>query len=632
MPDFYAKVPKDLEANLAYRIELRRKAQASPRFQAALLKASREDVLFWINAFCWAYEPRPRIVDGVKMPHTIPFITWSHQDPVILEIKKHLGFEDIGAEKSRGEGASWIASLLALHDWTFEPLTAIGLVSRNEAAVDNPEDPDSLFWKIDWELTQLPFWMRPPFKRRLDQHTLRNLSNGSTITGYAATGDVASGGRKKWFLMDELAKFDRGPDAEAMASTQYVTNSRLVVSTPKGSEGAYYDLMHQPSSMVKVVLDWKDNITRNRGLYTLQNSIPVAIDPVNNPLPKGYATESVEILSRLRNKGFKLDGSVRSPWYDHECDRPGATPQNIAQELDRDYGGSMYRIFGNDFFDRTEDSVRKPFVAGMLDYSKETLEPSWDTIEAGPMHLWTTLDAQRRPPQHPYAIGADVSTGLGGSYTSNSVVTVIDMLTREQVLEYACNTMSVPDFADLCIALAKWFHGAYLSWEHNGPGAGFTARVKTQRYPNCYLRASYWRSGSKKRSKELGWWTDDKTKEKMFSELARAVKVRELVLRSEMLVTECGQYVRLGGKIEHIMAANTADESSRGKAHGDRVIAAGVCLQAVLDRPLSRPGGESSLGEPRPDTMAARQKAYEDSQDPGDGWDERSNWDLARAR
>ena len=23
-----------------------------------------------------------------------------------------------------------------------------------------------------------------------------------------------------------------------------------------------------------------------------------------------------------------------------------ATPQNIAQELDRDYGGSMYRIFG----------------------------------------------------------------------------------------------------------------------------------------------------------------------------------------------------------------------------------------------------------------------------------------------
>ncbi|MHC4718629.1 MAG: hypothetical protein ACYS5V_16795, partial [Planctomycetota bacterium] len=448
------------------------------------------------------------------------------------------------------------------------------------------------------------------------------------INAYAATGDVARGGRAKWFLMDELGAFRRGPDKEAMASTQHMTESRLIVSTPGGPEGAYYDAMHEPSGMVKVILDWKDNPVRNRGLYTMDKGVLTAVDPENNPLPEGYAENSKNLLSRLRTRGFKLDGVTRSPWYDEQCDRPGATPKSIAQELDRDYGGSTYRIFGAEFFGKTDESVRPPYARGEMGYHPETLVPDFETVEKGPLLLWTALNARRKPPRHDYVIGADVSSGLGGSYTSNSAAVVVDATTMEQVAEYASNTITPADFADLCIALAKWFHDAYLAWEHEGPGTAFTAQVLRRKYSNVYRRTILWRKGRKK-TKEVGWVTNARTKEAMFTELGRSVRSGELKIRSRTLSKECGEYVRVNGKIVHVLSVSTDDDSSKGKAHGDRAIALGVCLQGVRDRALGLPSDEKRPRVIPPNCMAARQEAYEQTlREKASNWDDRSNWDL----
>ena len=237
------------------------------------------------------------------MPMVIPFITWEHQDPMIISARKTLGFDDVGIEKSRGEGASWIFVLLALHDWLFQPMSAIGFISRTEMAVDNPDDPDSLMWKLDWELTKLPPWMAgerdKDYTRNLSRHILKNLRNGSQVVGYTATGDVTTGGRKYWIMFDELAKFPRPADTHAMASTQHVTESRALISTPKGAEGEYYRIMHAPSNMVKLILDWKQNETRNRGLYKLEHGVPVAADPKGNPLAANYSPPNQEVLDML---------------------------------------------------------------------------------------------------------------------------------------------------------------------------------------------------------------------------------------------------------------------------------------------------------------------------------------------
>lgn len=622
----YKIVPMELVPNLRFRRALLSRCQADKAFRDAVWQVCKEDCLFFFNAFCWVYEPRPRVVNGIVLPHQMPFIAWEHQVPAILEIKENLGLCDIGVEKSRGEGMSWMGILLAMHDWLFDDMAAIGFVSKDEVSADDPNDPDSLLWKCDYTLKKLPVWMAgvrdKDWKRDVSKHVLRNLRNESTISAYAATGNVASGGRKKWFLKDELAKFPKPADKDAMASTQHVTNSRLIVSTPKGSDGAYYDVMHEPSNMVRVVLDWKMNPTRNRGLYEFVNGLPVALD-ANNPLPPHYdpPTEAVlDMFSRLRRKGFKLEGKHRSPWYDRECDRAGATPQNIAQELDRDYGGSAYRVMGEAFIAKVEGTVTQCVLEGDVDYGMEKLD-GFKFIETtgGPLKLWIPLDTLGNPPRSSYVLGGDVAAGTGGSYSSNSTLWILDLITGEQVGEFASNTIAPTDFADMSIALAKWLYGAYLAWEANGPGTSYTKQVITRMYENVYMRKSVSRRGEA-RTKELGWWTDDRSKEVMFDDIRKAVVTNEIVVRSIDTLKEFDKYVRKEGKIHHALVKNAVDDS-KGASHGDRAIAACVCLQAARDRPLGEAQSQSFVEAP-PGTMARRLQDYEDSlRSKDDVWD-----------
>jgi hypothetical protein len=161
-------------------------------------------------------------------------------------------------------------------------------------------------------------------------------------------------------------------------------------------------------------------------------------------------------------------------------------------------------------------------------------------------------------------------------------------------------------------------------------GGGFTIRVKKFGYQNIYYRDILFRRGKKKR-RELGWNTDEKTKGAMFGEFSRAVRTSELKLHSDMLVKECGQYVMLGGKIEHAQSRATRDDSSKGRSHGDRVIAACVCLQGVRDRPLMRKNMDDlEYGKNPPQgTLAYRMLERERAESSGDDvWDDRGSDDT----
>jgi hypothetical protein len=145
------------------------------------------------------------------------------------------------------------------------------------------------------------------------------------------------------------------------------------------------------------------------------------------------------------------------------------------------------------------------------------------------------------------------------------------------------------------------------------------------------MREQHWRSGKRKITKDMGWWTDDKSKEVMFAEFIRSVKRGEFIVHSDKLVEECGQYVRLAGKIEHNQAVNTDDDSSKGKAHGDRVMAIGVGIMAARRRPHGAEAAKQEVeSNPTPGTMAARMKAREEAElEATSDWDDRDNYDLA---
>jgi phage terminase large subunit len=289
----YLTVPRDLVENVKYRIRLREQCAADARCRGAVWRACKEDVLFFMTAMCWLYEPRPRFgSDGRALPKRIPFIPWEHQVQIIKKIDANLGVNDIAVYKSRGEGLSWIGVLLALHDWLFDDMAKIGLVSSSMLKADDPGNMDSLMAKMVWELDQLPPWMigkkGVDWKRNIAEHYLINFRNASQANAFAATADAGRSGRYKWFLADELAFWDSGDDRKFMESIRGSTDCRLAISTPNGSEGEFYEMVYVPSNAAKIRVHWTQNQSKNLGLYKLLSGVPVAVDARSNPLMPDY--------------------------------------------------------------------------------------------------------------------------------------------------------------------------------------------------------------------------------------------------------------------------------------------------------------------------------------------------------
>ena len=90
----YKQVPKTLKENLEYRMDLLKWADTNER-QRTLWTACRHDILFFINAFCWLYEPRNNRLRGTSS-NVIPFMTYKFQDEAFLDMHEALGTRDIG--------------------------------------------------------------------------------------------------------------------------------------------------------------------------------------------------------------------------------------------------------------------------------------------------------------------------------------------------------------------------------------------------------------------------------------------------------------------------------------------------------------------------------------------------------
>lgn len=644
MADFYKSVPKDLHSNLEYRLNLRKKATKDPGLRRAIMAACKHDILYFLNAWCFIIEPRTRLDDkGNKKAKVFPFLTWEHQDYWFPKVREALGVRNVTVEKCRGEGWTWFECLAALQDLLFEEDTLVGLVSSTEKKSDS-QSLGSILGKIDWELTHLPTWMTGvkgrdrnnpcDWYRSANQHAFINVRNGTQITAFAAGPDVGRGDRFTWFGLDEHASDEwksENNDEKVLESLGGTTDSILSISTPKGAFGAFHRLVHAPSETdLKVTIDWRDNPSKNRGLYKLVNDRPVAVDPINNPLPPEYQEfhKGVsDMLSRLRKRGYDLDSKTRSPWLDRECDRGISTPQNIAQEIERDYGGSVARIFGAQCIAKSEESARTPDIYGMLSVYDD-LSYSFDRVDNGAFLLWCQLDINNKPPKHQYIVCADVASGDGGDYCNNSAIIVLDLNTGEQVLEFVTKTVKPPDLADKAIAIAQWFHGAFLAWEHMGPGASFTKQVVERGYNNCFEREVLDKF-TRKRTRKLGFDNRGSAREALFGDLERQIRTGGILVRSRFLSEELGQYIRNDkGKIQHVSV--NGDDS----AHGDRVIAIGVGVQAMKSRPLPSLIAKENqdIDEPMPGTLAYREWVFNQRNvDEANGWDDRSTSDFRGA-
>jgi hypothetical protein len=564
------------------------------------------DPLFFFNTFCYLLEARGKqdwnTTEAYGSNKAIPFITRSYQDNLIQTCVENLGRQDIVVPKSRETGISWIMCALAAWDWIFHDETHIGFVSKDLLSANNPSDPDALFSKFQFLLDRLPFWLMSPldYDRNITKNTYKNLKNSSSLTAYPANGDLARGGRKTWMLKDEFHFFDHGVDYAAMDSTVHVTPCRVFVSTAnrdRGMAGAFYDIMSDETrNGVIVVVDWKDDPDKRRGLYHGElipgsDTYRLVIDDMDfwidhcNFDGKTYRHPT----KPGENYQFIVDERTRSLYYDHVWMRPGSTPQAVSAELDRNFGGATAQIFNPTLLASAIELAKPATAKGDLVRNPEKLDEwMFEKMAAGGLSsIWCALE-NGRPPKGEYSIGADVSAGTGGEWSSYSALEGIDKVSGEQVFEWRSNRLDPIQFAELAVWVCKWFWGAYLVPEVNGPlGQLFINKaVRDLKYGNVYHEIKQ-KVAYRQATERIGYVNNDRGIA-LLKNMESAVRLKRVQLNSVVAMKECSRYFLKNGKLVHSAAEVTDDGAGMGLAHGDAAIALGCAVLGLDDAPVKR--------------------------------------------
>jgi hypothetical protein len=504
-----------------------------------------EDPIFFANTFAWTYDPRPKA--GGRKPSGVPFVLWDFQEQGLEEILRAMGIigrtpHDLFIEKSRDMGVSWLLMLAAYWVWDNVPGQSGLLMSRKEDLVDKPGDPDSLMWKLDYVLDQMPDEMRPKYTRgRLH---FENLHTGSVIDGVSTAADSARGGRRSWIICDEFAAVENGD--EILAATADASPCRLWCTTPKGTGGAAYKL-HLKPEVKKLVFGWYLHPEKARGM---------TVD---------------------------AEGKKTSPWYVAECARR-ASRLEIAQEIDLDWHTS-----GGTFFDRREIDRHiqayacEPLTVGTLEYDALACDPRAFVPEArGCLKLWFWPGETGRPPSDTdYVMGVDVSAGVGGT-GSASIASVWSVQERRKVALYSTSHRRPDEFSRDCAALGRWFGSsqwkeAYILPEKNGgPGKQFTQTLTSTGYTRIYYQEND-NSAEHRRGMNPGWFSTRERKETALGEYRRELAAMTVQNTSLRGLEECMSYVYLknGGIGPPGGWWDKAPEEDQSR-HGDEVM--GDCL------------------------------------------------------
>ena len=520
-------------------------------------RACAEDVLFYINAFGWVFEPRSA--------RSLPAITAPYQERLIRQVLGAVGSHDLVIVKSRDMRATWTILSVLEWMWHFHDRQTFLLLSRKQELVDKTGDMRELFAKLDFMHQYLPTWLAPRTKQR--QMFRGNLDTHSDLTGESSNEFAGVADRKRVIFLDEFSRMEN--QDTIFAGTRDVTDSRFFVFTPQGSANVAHDIAYGRSAcnFKQIRLHWSLHAGKAAGLYRISNG-------------------KLEVLSRPwhdANPGYPFvycgeyfcDGKLRSPWYDTQCNR-AAHPMEIAQELDMDFLASDYQYFDNTVLDqRARDSCCDAWHVGYMAGGDFEDQPG------GALSLWCHQGADGKAPAGRYALGADISAGSGATC---SVAVVIDCATGEQVAEYADPRVDPAEFAEVCVALARWFCGARMAWEAPGPGITFGKRVIESGYRNVYWRSDESRPW-KSPGDQAGWWPTKDAKALVMGGYRRAMASRAYTPRSRQQIEECRRFVyTTAGWVEHAgQSRRDGDPSGARSNHGDRPTAAALAWYMVRE-------------------------------------------------
>ncbi|MCP5019643.1 MAG: hypothetical protein GY938_30820 [Ketobacter sp.] len=640
--DFFKSIPTDLKENAQYRIKLHGWLATDRKAQDAFLWMCKQYLPIAFNTTFWTLSPKG------KTRANNPFILRPAQIPAVETLCYCIDNEcDAGIEKNRGEGASEIMTKTFVGKALLEEYSHFILGSRKEMLVDKSGDLYTLFAKADSVMDHLPSWWlrRCGYNPNNDRNLLMMQIpyNDSRITGEATNESFSAGSRATAIGLDE---FGRVPfnDAIAIEGSVHDVSGCVVYSSTHwlGTEHEFNKCLKK-STTINISLMWSANPRENMGLY--ETPEPGQYKIIDEGYYKGRDLSEALLLPTVdewspteERVQFIVDGlkgipsPYRAPWFDaEEKKRRGNRRDFICNVCGKALGASDAPFDHGMLEDIKKRHIRRPDLKGELvfeaDDAGRIVENSMEFAPgrgAKRLRWWGGLPFGRPDQKHNYIIAADPSYGLG---SANSAGFIVDVNLHEQVGSWADANTKPEDFADQMVALAHWIGGiapCYLIWESTGGcGSMFGQRVLFQRYTHVYTQRREDSKTRKKTSKYGFNMASTAIKDAILGELGIALsgglanvsEYKALIIHDENLLVELKDYVfREKGK--GAVCSSKADLSTGAlERHGDRVIAAGLCVLAYKEQApgdladaVDRPHGSFAWFEEQKKQQQAKDK------------------------
>lgn len=422
-------------------------------------------------------------------------------------------------------------------------------------------------------------WLIPTYVDGNDGKDSFTVSTKCTITAEPNTEEACRSETINLLFIDEVAAIDKQNPGrmESIWASAGPTLARsngkcIVISTPKGQTGWYYDqyIHAQENGWNIIEAHWSQHPDYRLGMYLFakteddKNVIDaiqtygLAIYEIrevpggkiiffNDSWPDTSSANNLRIYKTRETYAYNLDGRLRSPWYDAESRKLGT--QRTKCELDCSFSGS-----GSEVLDAE--------ILRALAIMTQRFRPIYPPGKGA----WKSYKEFKNPNvHHGYVMGVDTATGDGSDFSS---VIVVDIQTKEVVATF--KDQITPDvFAEIVAQIGTRYCDAMAVVENAGGGLNVLLALEKTRYPRIYRHQLKAKDPTRKeRRSKLGLWMSDDVRSLCTEKLDEWIRTDELKIYSEDLVAELHTWIwDKDGKRRH----------SPGK-HDDAVMATAMAV------------------------------------------------------
>jgi len=473
--------------------------------------------LYFLDAWVW--------IEDKEHKRQIKLKLWPAQAKVIPQLLNSLLSILI---KARQLGLTWLVAALSLWLSMRHPLHLIVVISATEDHAI--EFLDRVYFIMD----RLPDWMLPKVKVRNKQILTFSHKAGTeaTIKSLPTTEMGAESKTPNMLVIDE-AHMIRGVET-------------IYTSSLPGIE--------QAGGQIIVIA----NSVKNRPGWPWVRDTYIAARKKENDFNRIF-------LPYQAHPGRPADFKARML-------RSGMTPEDFSEHYPETETEALSSSFAG-FFGQAlvrHQSTRKG-VTGNLVEDPHTKEISFEPSDHGILEVWRwpyylldTHDGLKWSDR--YAVGGDVSEGLGASY---SVAYVVDRLHDEIVARMRSNRIDAYKWGDLTDLLSRWYDRALTCVEVTGAGQTTVKRL-VELKANQYVKVTCDKTG-KVVTSQIGWPENEKNKYECCGDLRQWLVAMKGTLYDGVLLDECATFIKyegsrrigpeMGKLADCVMAASMAREA-----------------------------------------------------------------------